>query len=240
MLIIKHLTKIFNNKKVLDDINLVVDKGSIALFLGASGVGKSTLLRVLNNLETLDHGTLELNGKQLNIKQAAEDQRIGMVFQQFNLFEHLTVEENITLALEKVAKKSKQEAQSIAHDVLKKYGLADKTHLYPSSLSGGQKQRLALARSLALKPDIICLDEPTSALDPLLTNYVGKTIQQLASDGYIVLVATHDISLLNLLDCTIYLMKDGRIVETAHSKEFVHNKDHFPQIKAFVEGRHHE
>ncbi len=236
MLVIKHLSKIFNTKKVLDDINLTVDKGEIALFLGASGVGKSTLLRVLNNLETLDHGTIELNGQQLDLKQAAQQHRVGMVFQQFNLFDHLTVEENITLALEKVAGKSKKEARSIAHNLLKKYGLEDKAHLYPNSLSGGQKQRLALARSLALKPEIMCLDEPTSALDPLLTNYVAQNIKQLAQGGYIVLVATHDISILNLLDCTIYLMKDGRIVETAHSKEFIRNKEHFPQIKAFVEG----
>ncbi len=236
MLAIKHLSKTFNTKKVLDDINLTVDKGEIALFLGASGVGKSTLLRVLNNLEALDHGTIELNGQKLDPKQAAQQHRIGMVFQQFNLFDHLTVEENITLALQKAAKKSKQEARTIAHDLLKKYGLEDKAHLYPNSLSGGQKQRLALARSLALKPEIMCLDEPTSALDPLLTNYVAQNIKQLADDGYIVLVATHDISVLNLLDCTIYLMKNGRIVETAHSHEFTRNKDHFPQIKAFVEG----
>lgn len=236
MLIIKNLSKTFKTKKVLDNISLTVDKGSIAVFLGASGVGKSTLLRALNNLETLDHGTIELNGQKLDIKQANQQHRIGMVFQQFNLFEHLTVQENITLALEKVLKKSSQEASSIAHNLLKKYGLADKVNLYPSSLSGGQKQRLALARSLALKPEIICLDEPTSALDPLLTNYVAGNIKKLAHDGYIVLVATHDVAILNLLDCTIYLMRDGRIVETAHSYEFVRTKEHFPQIKAFVEG----
>lgn len=236
MLAIKNLSKQFKNKKVLDAITLSVDKGEIAVFLGASGVGKSTLLRVLNNLETLDSGTVQLHGQPLDLTQSDQQRRIGMVFQQWNLFDHLTVQENITLALEKVAGKTKQEANTIAHALLQKYGLADKALLYPNSLSGGQKQRLALARSLALKPEIICLDEPTSALDPLLTNYVASTIKQLAHDGYTVLIATHDVALLSLLDCTIYLMHDGRIVETAHSKDFVRNKEHFPQIKAFVAG----
>jgi len=236
MLVLKNLNKTFTTKKVLNAITLTVDTGEIAIFLGASGVGKSTLLRVLNNLETLDSGTITLDGQTIDPQQATKEHRIGMVFQQWNLFEHLTVEENITLALEKVAGKTKHESKAIAQELLQKYGLADKAYLYPSSLSGGQKQRLAIARSLALQPDVLCLDEPTSALDPLLTNYVAQNIKQLANDGFMVLVATHDVALLNLLDCTIYLMKDGAIVETAHSNDFVRNKDLFPQIKAFVAG----
>jgi len=148
----------------------------------------------------------------------------------------LTVEQNITLALEKTLGKSKQEAKKIAHELLTQYGLADKAHKYVSQLSGGQKQRLALARTLALKPQIICLDEPTSALDPLLTTHVANTIQQLAQQGYMVLVASHDTALIEKLDCTIYLMQEGKIIETAPSKEFRANKQQYPGINTFISG----
>lgn len=235
MLVLKNLYKTINAKKILDDVSFSANKGTISVFLGSSGVGKSTLLRVLNNLETIDSGSILLNGKKID-SHTNKHHNVGMVFQQWNLFEQLTVQENITLALEKVVGKSQQEAQTIAAELLQKYGLLDKAQLYPNNLSGGQKQRLALARSLALKPDVICLDEPTSALDPLLTNYVTKNIQELAVQGYIVLVATHDVAILELLDCTIYLMQDGKIIETAHSKDFVRNKELFPRTKAFVEG----
>jgi polar amino acid transport system ATP-binding protein len=236
MLSIKNLSKQFHGKKILDDVSLEVKSGEIAVLLGPSGVGKSTLLRVLNNLETVDSGTLFLNGKPLDIHTMNKKHLVGMVFQQFNLFDHLTVEENITLALEKVMGKSKAEAHHIAHELLKQFGLEDKAHAYISQLSGGQKQRLALARALALKPQIICLDEPTSALDPLLTTYVANNIQQLAKEGLIVLVASHDISLLDKLDCIIYLMDAGKIVEMAKSVEFRKNKNNYLRIKQFVAG----
>ena len=233
MLDIKHLSKQFGEKKVLKDISISVKPGEIAFLLGPSGVGKSTLLRVLNNLESLDTGSLHLNGSPLKTKD------VGMVFQQFNLFNHMTVERNITFPLIKVTGTSKKEAKAIAYDLLERYGLGDKADLYISQLSGGQKQRLAIARSLAMKPHIMCLDEPTSALDPLLTNYVAQTIQDLAKDGYIVLVASHDIALLDQLDCTIYLMKTkGEISQSAASSEFRKNPDLFPLIKKFIEGHH--
>jgi len=161
---------------------------------------------------------------------------VGMVFQQFNLFEHLSVEQNITLALEKVASKTAQQAHQIAHTLLAHYGLADKAHARISQLSGGQKQRLAIARSLAMKPEILCLDEPTSALDPLLTTHVGNTITQLAQEGYIVLVATHDTGLLDKLDCTIYLMEEGAIIQTASSVDFKAHPEKYPLIANFVSG----
>lgn len=236
MLNINHLTKIFRGKKVIDNLSLTVQRGEIAVLLGASGVGKSTLLRVLNNLETLDNGTILLDGKPLDVKTVNQTHVTGMVFQQFNLFSHLTVEQNITLALEKTMGKTSQEAKKIAHDLLTRYGLADKAGAYPSQLSGGQKQRLALARALALKPTILCMDEPTSALDPLLTSHVANTIQQLANEGYIVLVASHDTALLDKLDCTIYLMSHGKIVETATSKDFTAHKEKYPQIAHFIAG----
>ncbi len=233
MLEIKNLSKQFGPKKILKSISLSVKPGEIAFLLGPSGVGKSTLLRVLNNLESIDEGTLLLDGKPLKPRD------VGMVFQQFNLFEHMTVETNITFPLIKAAGKSPQEAQLIAHDLLTRYGLADKGPIYTSQLSGGQKQRLAIARSLAMKPKIMCLDEPTSALDPMLTNYVAQTIQDLAKAGYIVLVASHDIGLLDRLDCTIYLMKTkGEIAQTAQSSDFEKSPEKYHLIKNFIEGHH--
>jgi polar amino acid transport system ATP-binding protein len=236
VLIIKELTKVFRGKKIIDDLSFTVKRGEIAVFLGASGVGKSTLLRVLNNLETMDQGSISLDGKPLDITTVNQSHVVGMVFQQFNLFNHLTVEQNITLALEKTIGKTIQQAHAIAQQLLMKYGLADKAQAYVSQLSGGQKQRLALARTLALKPTILCMDEPTSALDPLLTSYVAQTIQQLANEGYIVLVATHDTALLEKLQCTIYLMSHGKIVETARSTDFMLHKNNYPRIAQFVSG----
>ncbi len=236
MLNIKNVTKHFDHKTILKDISLSVKKGEIAVLLGASGVGKSTLLRILNNLETVESGTFDLDGKPLDLTTVNKTHTVGFVFQNFNLFDHLSVLENITLALEKVLKKSPKEAHAIAMKLLEYYGLADKAGSYPADLSGGQKQRLALARTLALKPQVICLDEPTSALDPLLTAWVATTIQELAKEGYIVLVATHDTSLLERLTCTIYLMKHGSIIETAHSQELAQNPTQYPHISRFISG----
>ncbi len=238
MLKIEHVTKRFDHKTILNDVSLHVNKGEIAVLLGASGVGKSTLLRILNNLETVDHGSFELNGKPLDLAHVNQTHTVGFVFQNFNLFDHITVQENITLALEKALNKSSTESNTIALRLLEQYGLADKANAYPADLSGGQKQRLALARTLALKPQVVCLDEPTSALDPLLTAYVANIIQELAKEGYIVLVATHDTSLLERLTCTIYLMKEGKIVETARSQDLAQNPAAYPQIKKFIAGTH--
>jgi ABC-type polar amino acid transport system ATPase subunit len=236
MLSFENLSKKFGSKKVIDDVSFSVPKGSIAVLLGPSGVGKSTLLRVLNNLETIDEGSITLDGKPLDLKAVPKKHTCGMVFQQFNLFDHLTVLENITLALEKVEGKSKQEARKIAIDLLHRYDLGDKKDAYPSQLSGGQKQRLALARSIALRPKIMCFDEPTSALDPMLTTHVANTIQELADEGYIVLIASHDTALLDKLRCSIYLMDNGKIIETATSEELSKNPTLFPRIKRFIEG----
>lgn len=236
MLKINQLTKSFGTKKILNDINLTVQKGEIALFLGSSGVGKSTLLRILNNLETVNSGTISLDGTLLDLTKINTTHTVGMVFQQFNLFDHLTVEQNITLPLEKVLKKNPAEATKIAHHLLQRYGLLDKNNKYASQLSGGQKQRLAIARALAMEPKIMCLDEPTSALDPVLTSFVANNIQQLATDGYIVLVASHDTDLIEKLNCTIYLMSEGRIIETAQSENLKINPDGFPKIKKFIAG----
>lgn len=236
MLKIKDLTKIYNNKKIIDNVSLSVGKGEIALLLGQSGVGKSTLLRVLNNLESIDAGTITLDDKVLDLKANPATHTVGMVFQGFNLFEHLSVQENITLPLEKVLGTPHEQACAIADNLLSKYGLIDKKDMYVSRLSGGQKQRLAIARTLAMKPQVICMDEPTSALDPLLTTHVAKAIQELADQGYIVLVASHDIALLDKLKCTVYLMQAGHIVESAPAQEFKTNKQKYPALSKFVSG----
>lgn len=236
MLSIENLSKSFGKKKVIDEVTFSVPKGGIAVLLGPSGVGKSTMLRVLNNLDSIDSGTVKLEGKPLDLNAVTKQHICGMVFQQFNLFDHLTAVENITLALEKVEGVSKEKAQRRALELLEQYGLGDKKDAYPMQLSGGQKQRLALARTIALQPKIICFDEPTSALDPLLTTHVASTIQSLADQGYIIVIATHDTSLLDKLDCTIYLMDQGKIVEQASSKELQQQPNQFPKIKQFVAG----
>ncbi len=236
MLKVEHLSKSFNGKKILDNVSFDIRKGHIGLFLGQSGVGKSTLLRIFNNLETYDSGVISLNGKELDLSKVNTTHTVGMVFQQFNLFEHLTVKENITLTLIQVIHKSEREANKIALELLQHYNLEDKADQFPSQLSGGQKQRLALARTLATHPEVVCLDEPTSALDPMLTNYVAKNIQELAHEGLTVLVATHDISLLQRLSCTIYLMQHGKIIERALSSDFQNNPNEFPHIHRFIQG----
>lgn len=236
MLKIEHVNKSFKNKRILNDVSLSVRSGEVALLLGASGVGKSTLLRILNNLETIDSGTLSLDNTPLKFSSTNATHTVGMVFQHFNLFEHLTVEQNITLPLEKALRLTTTQAQKIAHELLQKYSLLEKKHTNASRLSGGQKQRLAIARAIAMKPKVMCLDEPTSALDPVLTSFVAQNIQELAQEGYIVLVASHDTALIEKLNCTIYLMHQGSIIESAQSNNFKENPLLFPRIKNFVAG----
>lgn len=236
MLVLKNISKSFGTKKILNDISVNIAAGEIAVFLGSSGVGKSTLLRILNNLETIDNGTVELDGKTIDLSSVNKAHTIGMMFQQFNLFDHMTVKENITLALEQTGILAKAEAAQRAELLLSRYQLLPKADLYPMQLSGGQKQRLALARTLALKPHVICMDEPTSALDPLLTSYVAQSIAQLAQEGYIVLIATHDTDLLKRLECTIYLMNNGNIVESCSSMDLKNNPEKHSQIMRFVAG----
>lgn len=236
MLRVHNLQKSFGNKKIVNNISFNVDRGDIAIFLGQSGVGKSTLLRILNNLETYDAGTITLNDTSLDIKRVNKDHTVGMVFQHANLFEHITIIDNITLPLIQVLHTSPKEAEKIAIDLLASYHLEEQAHKYPHELSGGQRQRIAIIRALAMKPKIICFDEPTSALDPLLTNYVAQNIQDLAKQGYIVLIATHDTALLEKLDATIYLMEQGNIIESTETNIFKQSPHAYPLIKNFVMG----
>lgn len=236
MLHLNHISKRFGDRYIINDVSLTVERGEIAVLLGSSGVGKSTLLRVLNNLESLDAGSVLLDGKPLDLATVNRTNTIGMLFQNFNLFENLTVEQNITLALEKVRKLEHAKAKEIAQALLEQYGLRTKSNAPVTALSGGQKQRLALARALALKPQILCLDEPTSALDPLLTTQVANSITELAASGYTILVATHDTLLLEKMACSIYLMESGKIIEKAFSDDFARDKAAYPRLANFVAG----
>ena len=236
MLQIKNVIKSFGDKKIVDDVSLDVPTGSIAVLLGASGVGKSTLLRILADLEHADAGQIIFDGKSIGREAQQKEHSVGMVFQQFNLFNHKTVKQNITLPLEKVLNFSGQEAGARADELLNKFGLSELANKPISALSGGQKQRLALARTLAMKPKVICMDEPTSALDPILTSYVAELITQLAQEGYTIVIATHDTSVLDKLDCAIYLMQEGKIAESIRSHDLTDNPEKAERIKNFIAG----
>lgn len=231
MLTIKNISKSFQNKKVLNNIDVQADQGSIHIFLGTSGVGKSTILRIVAGLETADSGSITYNNEPIHPFD------VGMVFQEYHLFAHLTVLENITLALVQVKKLSQETANEQALQLLKTYELEHKKDAYPAQLSGGQKQRVALARALALHPKILCLDEPTSALDPVLTATIAQNIAKLASQGLIILISTHDTDFLKQIDCIIHLMKNGSIIESGSTKDISTNPSHFAKIKDFTEGR---
>lgn len=233
---VQHLSKTIQDKKILRDLSFEIDHGTIAIFLGGSGVGKSTLLRVLNNLERYDNGSFILDGSSLNLANVNHTHTVGMVFQNFNLFEHLTVEDNIILTLTHSKRLCKKEAKEIANRLLERYGLQDKSKAYASQLSGGQKQRLAIARTLSLDPKIICLDEPTSALDPRLTNQVAKFIIELALESRIVILTTHDMNLLEQLDGHLFLMEEGSITESASKGECIASPASYPKLQNFIKG----
>lgn len=238
MLNIINVSKKYGSRVILNKVSCQVKKGQIAVLLGSSGVGKSTLLRILAGLENYDQGIITLENKPLTQTTGTRAQQVGMVFQHFNLFDHLTVERNVTLALECSGTINSTDAKIRAQKLLAHYGIQDKATMYPSQLSGGQKQRLALARALALEPEVICMDEPTSALDPQLTSTVLTAIEQLAHENYIVVIATHDITLIEKLPCFVYLMEQGTIVENAHSSELKTHSNAYPKIKKFIAGAH--
>ncbi len=226
MLSVHKLCKSRTNKSILQSITFEAPKGTIACFLGSSGAGKTTLLRILNGLETYDSGSFLLD------ERTPSRHDVGMVFQHFNLFEHLSVKQNITLP--QVLKGiSKQKAAITADLLLEKYGLFDKAQTSVGRLSGGQKQRLAIARTISTRPQIICLDEPTSALDPVLTSQVADYIQDLAKQNCIVLLTTHDMGLLEHLKCKLYFMKDGTIAEMAESSDFRKSPQNYPFLSKY-------
>lgn len=233
---VQKLTKTIKDKKIIRELDFEVDHGRIAIFLGGSGVGKSTLLRILNNLESYDDGEFTLDDQSLNLKDVNRNHTIGMVFQHFNLFEQLSVEDNIVLPLIKCQNKKKSEAVKIASALLDHYGIQDKAKVKSSQLSGGQKQRLAIARTLSLNPKIICLDEPTSALDPKLTAQVAGFIKELARENRIILLTTHDVNLVEQLEGQLFLMEDGKIIELASKNDYFAQDKQYPKLQRFLKG----
>jgi polar amino acid transport system ATP-binding protein len=213
---IRDLHKYFGDLEVLKGIDFQVEEGEVVCIIGPSGSGKSTLLRCVNRLEEATSGTILIEGDDITDPDADVDSlrtRIGMVFQQFNLFPHLNVLQNLTVAQTKVLKRSKKEADQIAHDVLERVGLLDKINEYPIRLSGGQQQRVAIARALAMTPDMMLFDEPTSSLDPELVGEVLDVMRKLARDGMTMMVVTHEMGFALEVGDRVVFMDDGVVVE---------------------------
>ncbi|MGG0658674.1 amino acid ABC transporter ATP-binding protein [Rummeliibacillus pycnus] len=226
MIKLKNLRKSFDHVEVLKDISLEVQKSEVLVLIGASGSGKSTLLRCLNFLEIIDSGQIEINGEIIDPEKANLNkvrENMGMVFQHFNLFPHLSVLENIIEAPVHVKKQNKDEAKSNAIELLKKVGLSDKVYFYPDQLSGGQKQRVAIARALAMEPEVMLFDEPTSALDPELVGEVLETMKNLAKEGMTMVIVTHEMGFAREVSDRVIMLADGRIIEEGTPDEFFKN-----------------
>ncbi|APZ34825.1 amino acid ABC transporter ATP-binding protein [Microbacterium aurum] len=220
---IEHVDKHFGDLHVLKDINTVVNRGEVVVVIGPSGSGKSTLCRAINRLETIDSGSISIDGVPLPEEgRALAELRadVGMVFQSFNLFAHKTVLENVTLGPIKVRRVSKKDAEAKALALLDRVGVANQAHKMPNQLSGGQQQRVAIARSLAMDPKLILMDEPTSALDPEMINEVLDVMVGLAQDGMTMIVVTHEMGFARKAADRVLFMADGAIVEEAVPEKF--------------------
>ena len=236
MLSVKNLKKSFGKNTVLKDISFDVSTGDIIAIVGPSGSGKSTLLRCLNMIETPSSGKIVFEGtnlvdKKTNLSLVRE--KIGMVFQQFNLFNHLSVLDNLMLAPVKLKVMGEGSAKRKAIMLLEKIGLKDKALSYPSSLSGGQKQRVAIIRTLMMDPDIILFDEPTSALDPEMIGEVLDLIKMVASENKTMIIVSHEISFVKSIANRIVFLENGKIIFDGSNKEFINNKS--DRIKAFLQ-----
>ncbi len=227
MIEIKDLKKSFGKNIILDGVNEEVKKGQVICVIGPSGAGKSTFLRCLNLLEEPSAGAVLFEGQNLVEMGAKEVQtvreKMGMVFQGFNLFPNMTVLDNVTLAPIKVKGMDKEQAQELGHQLLSEVGMDDKADAYPLSLSGGQKQRVAIARALAMNPEVMLFDEPTSALDPEMVGEVLKVMQELANNGMTMVVVTHEMGFAKNVADEIWFMADGNIQEVASPQEFFTN-----------------
>ncbi len=226
MIAIRGVNKHFGSLHVLRDITLDVARGQVVVVLGPSGSGKSTLCRTINRLETVDSGSIAIDGEVLPAegrKLAQLRSEVGMVFQSFNLFAHKTVLENVTLAPMKVRKSSSEQARTRAMALLERVGVASQADKYPAQLSGGQQQRVAIARSLAMEPKVMLFDEPTSALDPEMVNEVLTVMTDLAAEGMTMVVVTHEMGFARRAAHRIVFMADGSVVEDATPEEFFAN-----------------
>lgn len=213
--------KSFGKNEVLKGINLHVERGEVVVIIGPSGSGKSTVLRCMNYLEEPTSGDVIVDGMNLNVKENINNVRaeVGMVFQRFNLFPHMTVLDNITLAPQKIRKMSKEEAEKIALEMLAKVGLQDKADSYPQQLSGGQQQRVAIARALAMKPKVMLFDEPTSALDPEMVSEVLDVMKNLAKEGMTMVVVTHEMGFAKEVGTRVLFVDEGKILEEGTPKD---------------------
>lgn len=236
MIQIKDLTKDFGDNKVLKGVNEEIKKGEVVVVIGPSGSGKSTFLRCLNLLEIPTSGQIIFEGENITDKKVDINklrEKMGMVFQQFNLFPHKTILDNITLAPVKVKGKSKEEAESIAFKLLDKIGLREKAKSYPSQLSGGQKQRIAIARALAMEPTVMLFDEPTSALDPEMVGEVLAVMKDLAKEGMTMVVVTHEMGFAKEVGDRVLFMDNGNIVEEGKPLDIFSNPKN-PRTKDFL------
>lgn len=236
MIKVTNLHKKFGKLHVLKGIDNQIKKGEVVVVIGPSGSGKSTFLRCLNLLEQPSEGEIVFDGVSITSKENdinKQRQKMGMVFQQFNLFPHKTVLENITLAPIKVKKLSDEEAEKIAYSLLKRIGLEDKAKSYPAQLSGGQKQRIAIARALAMSPDVMLFDEPTSALDPEMVGEVLDVMRELASEGMTMVIVTHEMGFAKEVGDRVIFMDEGNILEEG-SPEQIFNNPQNPRTKDFL------
>lgn len=233
MLRLENINKSFGKLKVLKNINLEINKGDRIVIIGPSGSGKSTLLRAINFLGKPDSGKIYFNNKLLNDENISlYRQKIGMVFQNFNLFNNLNVMDNIILAPVKLGIYNEKEARDKAMDYLDRINLTDKAMVYPSSLSGGQKQRVAIIRTLMMKPEVILFDEPTSALDPEMVREVQEMIVELANEGMTMVIVTHEVSFVKKVATKIVFMNEGRIILTGSYGEIVNSSNEM--VKLFL------
>lgn len=236
LLKVENLVKEYDGQRILDGIDLTLAQGEVVVVVGPSGCGKSTLLRCINALEPVQDGSISLHGKDIrkgskNITEMR--QKIGMVFQSYELFPHLTVIDNITLSPVKVQKRKKDEVKAEAMELLQRVGLADKAASYPRQLSGGQKQRVAIVRALAMHPDVMLFDEPTSALDPEMVGEVLNVMRQLAEEHMTMVVVTHEMGFAREVATRVMFMEGGNFIEENEPKEFFeHPKSE--RLKAFL------
>ncbi len=234
----KGLCKFYNDGEIraLDNVDVEIEKGEVVVIIGPSGSGKSTLLRSLNRLEEPTGGHIYFEGTDICDPKTDINlmrQKMGMVFQQFNLFPHMTVLKNMTLAPIKLLKKQKEEAEKKARELLERVGLSDRAESYPSQLSGGQKQRVAIVRALAMSPDVMLFDEPTSALDPEMVGEVLDVMKSLAEEGMTMVVVTHEMGFAREVASRVIFMDEGKIMETGTPDEIFTNPQN-ERTKAFL------